>query len=1511
MGNDKPPQLQDGKDYLRWKREVEIWVLGTSAAATKQAALCVLSIKDEKARDFATRLSHTELKKAEGLKYLLAEMDKFYKEDSTQCIFLAIEELEKFRRGKLTMTEYIAEFHRKVNQINELLPAPPPPAVGQEAPPVNPIYHDSIQAYKMLVQADLTPEQVTLVKAAMGKDALSTDNIEECLKRCHGDKVFCGSSSSSSKSESVKIKTEPEDTYYGYESSTDEEEAYYQKNHSNNRKFSGKDRKSGYYNKHKKDPERSKEKYSQKRHGAEKQREYEFNRKDPATGEYERCRICQSVKHFAYNCPHSKDKKVMFQKVDGDFCETVLLVGETFNKALIDTGATSNVCGEIWLNTYLDSLPTNLRKDVKDLKKDMRFRFGDGEAVTSQRCVLLPVHLCDKDLVIETYVVAGGLPFLLSRTCMKEMGVSLDIECDRIAISGKYQDLEVTNSGHYVADLLDRTENVLVNFKSEKDPKKKAIKLHRYFGHPRSKRLVDMVKNSELNDEKLIKELKNLDESCENCVVHKRDTPRPKSSLLTATDFNEVVSMDIKQLSTGDLMLHFIDLFSRFSTTCIVPNKHRDTIISGVFKCWITLFGPAGMFFSDNGGEFVNDDFLEMCESLDINMKTTAANSPWSNGVCERHNGLIAESFDKILEDVKCSPKIALAWATNAKNCLANTFGYSPYTLVFGKNPRIPGLDNIKSVSTLNESVVSMLLADHLNAMYQSRLSFMKANNSEKLRRALRGRVANVETEYYTGDKVFFKKKNQKKWSGPATVIGKDGKQVFIRQGGSMFRVHVTKIVLKSRADRVMETSAKECKDQEEAIPSEKTQVENKKSVSRCEETSDSDSECEMYDQFEEPVPGQAQSSDATENSVEANDVVQPSNISAEDDSVSGEIEPSERDSSFASAVEDFANNTITEDSDAWEPVDFKKNGVLDLAPKDEIRFRSEELTENQWEKATVISSGGRVKSAKNRNIFNLKKNSDDSVHHLPLEKYEVQKKNAEPDSSVMYFEDNHQTCEVFAVHISKERYDEPEIKAAMKAELDSWKKYGVYKEISDSGQKTVSTRWVVTKKGNGYKARLVIRGFEEGLLEHVDSPTSDKCSVRIMLSLAKGYNWKIETMDVKAAFLQSKELDRVVYVKPPRNLKKAGVIWQLEKPAYGLNDSPRNWYNSLKEFLLSLGCVVSKYDPGLFYKREKGKLAGMILLHVDDFLVCGNGSFKEVIKSIMRKYDIHKNIGGSFKYVGVNISQCNDYITMDQFDYCKNVSIVDLEKGRKLQKLSPLTSGEKTSYLSLLGKLSWLSYMTRPDLKFDVYTFARKNKTPCVQDLLDLNGVVSKVYQKKRVRFPRLDLKKKVKMVVFADASFGNLDNKINSSRGYVIFLSTGTEAGCLTWAANKASRVVSSTLEAETLALFDGLNHAELLRGIVAELMFGSDSEEHLISIVAFTDSNQLAQSLYSTKHVSNYKLQRDIENIKQRLVRGIVSEVRWVPTEQMIADPLTKKGADCSKLDYVLETGKIFKI
>ena len=1116
----------------------------------------------------------------------------------------------------------------------------------------------------------------------------------------------------------------------------------------------------------------------------------------------------------------------------------------------------------------------------------------------------LPITLCEKFLMLECHVVRGDLPLLFSRQSLKDFGVQLDIEKDLISINGNQQELIVTNSGHYVADLIDRSVemgHVMLSEDEVGDTKKKATKLHRYYGHPSAKRLVEMVKNSDLCDESLISEIKKLEDTCNHCKLYKREPNRPKSSMLTSTEFNSVVCMDLKKLETGHLMLHCIDLFSRFSTTCIIEDKHRDTIIKELFKIWITLFGTATQFFSDNGGEFVNQDFLDMCDSLGIIVKTTAATSPWSNGVCERHNGLIAEAYNKIIEDVGCDPHIALAWATNAKNSLANSFGYSPYTLVFGRNPRIPGLDNINSITTLNESVVNKILAEHLNAMYNSRLAYVKANNSDKLKRALKSKIPNVEAEYFTNDRVYFKKANQKKWCGPATVIGKDGKVVFIRHGGSMFRVHVTKVVLTAKADEAIKRSLAEGEEPPESREQEISMNTSniRPTISTPVPEKDVDSSDSEDDEFGVVNCSDfSQMIDLSEPPVIASNTDSRAVIDSESDIVQSVSVPSDN----GELVNDSDN------SDVWNSVSFKKNGVLDLPSDSEIRYRNSEDT--SWVSGKITGPGGKV-SGKNKNVFNIKSLNNDSTHHIDLSECEVEKKCVDESEETFFIEDDDIVSGVFAVHVSKERYNDPKVKQAMDTEMSAWKKYGVYREVPDCGQKAISMRWVVTSKGNGYKARLVVRGFEEQLQQHIDSPTGDKCSSRILLTLAKAHGWKVESMDIKAAFLQSQKLDRTVFVKPPRNLKKVGVIWQLEKPAYGLNDSPRNWYDSLKEFLLSIGCAQCRYDPGLFYYRVDNKLMAVMLLHVDDFLISGNTKFKkEVVSKILAKYDVSKYVAGTFKYIGMNISQDDEYITVDQFHYADSVKIVDLSAQRRIQKDSPLTSDERTAYLSLLGKLSWLAQITRPDLKWDVYYQSRQNKSPTVQHLLDLNKVVSKLNTKKRVRYPKLDLKEGgLKIVVYSDASLGNLDGKINSSRGYVVFLCSGQRACCLNWASNKISRVVSSTLESETLAFVDGLDNAEWLRGIISEVLFGRDADEKLIKIIGFTDSNQLFQSVYSTHLVNNHKLRRDVENIKERLANGVVSEIRWVASDQMLADSLTKRDrADSRKLDCVLESGEM---
>ena len=128
----------------------------------------------------------------------------------------------------------------------------------------------------------------------------------------------------------------------------------------------------------------------------------------------------------------------------------------------------------------------------------------------------------------------------------------------------------------------------------------------------------------------------------------------------------------------------------RLSASTIVPSKKPDVIIRAIFKSWIQIFGAPEKFLTDNGGEFANEHFQHMCEAMNIVVKTTAAQAPFSNGLVKRHNLILAEMLDKTLESSNLDFEVALAWCLNAKNSLANDHGFSLYQLVVGQNPNLP-----------------------------------------------------------------------------------------------------------------------------------------------------------------------------------------------------------------------------------------------------------------------------------------------------------------------------------------------------------------------------------------------------------------------------------------------------------------------------------------------------------------------------------------------------------------------------------------------------------------------------------------------------------------------------------------------------------------------------------------------------------------------------------------------------------------------------------------------------
>ena len=120
--------------------------------------------------------------------------------------------------------------------------------------------------------------------------------------------------------------------------------------------------------------------------------------------------------------------------------------------------------------------------------------------------------------------------------------------------------------------------------------------------------------------------------------------------------------------------------------------QKRETIVKAILHNWVRIFGPADSFLFDNGGEFVNQAMIEFAEQFNIHLKTTAAESAWSNGLCERHNAILADLTRKVYSDNNCSFQIALCLALSAKNALTNVFGFSPNQLVFGRNIKIPSV---------------------------------------------------------------------------------------------------------------------------------------------------------------------------------------------------------------------------------------------------------------------------------------------------------------------------------------------------------------------------------------------------------------------------------------------------------------------------------------------------------------------------------------------------------------------------------------------------------------------------------------------------------------------------------------------------------------------------------------------------------------------------------------------------------------------------------------------------
>ena len=303
------------------------------------------------------------------------------------------------------------------------------------------------------------------------------------------------------------------------------------------------------------------------------------------------------------------------------------------------------------------------------------------------------------------------------------------------------------------------------------------------------------------------------------------------------------------------------------------------------------------------------------------------------------------------------------------------------------------------------------------------------------------------------------------------------------------------------------------------------------------------------------------------------------------------------------------------------------------------------------------------------------------------------------------------------------------DLKAGMDKEIEALKSFSTYtwvspKEAAAKGvTKIVRLTWVhkvkLDEKGRKFvKSRLALRGdmLEAGVSYNPDQlfvPCAAHRSLLVIAKLAAWHGQKLYGIDFKNAYLNARMNDPV-YAYAPDGLDREGhegEILRIDGALYGAPQAGRRWYEILAPKLEELGFRMLDSDLCMFVEKDKPIRDAIIgVFHVDDLIFSApNERAYNKFAGLLEKFYPLKRLGIAKEFKGMEIVQEGGSITLHQSKYqqqiLKDVGYADarpLNTPSAEHEPEPMSEGSalrKHSIPSLVGKLLFLSKMTRPDI--------------------------------------------------------------------------------------------------------------------------------------------------------------------------------------------------------------------
>ena len=953
------------------------------------------------------------------------------------------------------------------------------------------------------------------------------------------------------------------------------------------------------------------------------------------------------------------------------------------------------------------------------------------------------------------------------------------------------------------------------------------------------------------------------------------------------------VGCDLKPIYDADgnqyHALNILDFATTFQVLALLDNCSAAECAEKFWLWWVIWAGPPRTLVTDMGSSFLAA-FVTLAERYSATSRVVPTEAPWQVGMIERHGGVLNDVINMTVAQTGAKGKtemmlIVIASAA-AKNRRPGLSGHSPRSAVFGMEDRLDGsvIDSLLDGEQLPAHSQAASDAGYQRALHirqEAMKSIIDLDHSQRYHRAIAARPdLRGHQTFLPGATVYYwqaqgaphkmkgrRRRQQDRWRGPGTVIGNE-----IRDGQKTDALWISHggYLRLIAPQHVRPASPEEQVSEHDAM---------RRLRAIMEDFAKSQMEFENLLGQEDPPRQQG-----------------PGDI-------------------FIPVPPTRTRPTIQEEGDLPE-----EDEQRDERSRDDIErelFGDDMQDDAQQQHPSPEGPPRAYGPPEEINVLRLK----------PTQK---SKKGKELNARL---------------------FDNDEWEAFMKADADNWAKHLKHnavtvltpekvRKIPKENILPIVSRFVRTNKSDEpgvleASSRLVVPGHlqdgapqEEGG-ERTDAPTVPQLGLHQTLSIAASKGWTIKSFDVSSAFLRGDNMDTQLYFRPPKEGLPGvapGSLIKAEKGVFGLRVAPRLWFKKAKAILESAGFRALHSLPGMFVLRIKGILKGILMLHVDDGLHCGQGSeYEEAMKKIHEAFEIapDKQHVGNFTFLGRKLEQQLDHsVHVSQPNYLDEVKPIYVPKNRRATGDNPVTSSEKTELMSLGGQLAWIARETMPQIAYEVSNLQQRFSEAKVSDLVNGNTILrrAKSMAKSNVlKFIPLNLKDMC-FVSIADASFAG-QPRGGSQMGYAILLSTSpildgsSKAVMLEWGSKKIHRVVRSTLAAEAAAMSFAFDRAFFARAVMQEILYGRSQHFREVApnvplaLQLTADSDLMesldgkmglgtdCKSLYDlccrpTSMPTEKRITLDLLDVRQHLDNlPDLHHVRWIPTTAMLVDALTK--------------------